>query len=100
MTRQRIADLVVTGNKITDAIKALARVTEAISAWLLFAGGRSHGLMPVAQFDPFEGLDRPIMDRGNANAAFKLWETPGDERNGYLEGVEDELLGRAESGTS
>jgi len=26
----------VTTNKITDAIKALARVTEAISAWLLW----------------------------------------------------------------
>jgi hypothetical protein len=57
-------------------------VTEAISAWLLFAGVRSHGLMPIAQFDPFEGLDKPIKDRGNANAAFKLWETLGDERNG------------------
>jgi hypothetical protein len=49
----------VTANKITDAIKALARVTEALSAWLLFAGGRSNSLMPVAQFNPFERLIRP-----------------------------------------
>jgi hypothetical protein len=98
--RQRIADLVVTGNKITDAIKALARVTEAISAWLLFAGGRSHSLMPVAQFNPFERLDKPIMDADSANDAFKLWQRLGDERNSYLDGVEDELIVRAKSGTS
>jgi hypothetical protein len=41
MRRKRVADLMVTANKITDAIKVLARVTEAISARLLFAGGRS-----------------------------------------------------------
>jgi hypothetical protein len=75
-------------------------VTEAISAWLLFAGGRSHSLMPVAQFNPFERLDKPIMDAGSADDAFKLWQRLGDERNSYLEGVDDELIGRAKSGTS
>jgi hypothetical protein len=44
----------VTTNKIADTTKALARVTEAISAWILFAGGRTNSLMPVAQFNPFE----------------------------------------------
>ena len=62
--QMRIADLMVTANKITDAIKALAHVTDAISAWLLFAGGRSNSLMPVAQFNPFERLDTPIMRAG------------------------------------
>jgi hypothetical protein len=38
-------------------IQALARVTEGISARLLFAGGRSYSLMPMAQFNPFEKLD-------------------------------------------
>ena len=33
--RKRIADLTITANKLSDAIKALARVTEAVSAWLL-----------------------------------------------------------------
>jgi hypothetical protein len=97
--RKRIADLVVTGNKITGAIKALARVTEAISAWLLFAGGRSHSLMPVAQFNPFERLDTPIMDVGGTDAAYKLWHQLSDERNHYLDAVDDELIGRAKSGT-
>jgi Glycosyltransferase family 9 (heptosyltransferase) len=48
-------------NKITDAVKAMARVIEAISVWLLFGGGRSSSLMPVPQFNPFEKLDCPIM---------------------------------------
>jgi len=97
--RKRIADLVVTGNKITNAIKALVRVTEAISAWMLFAGGRSHSLMPVAQFNLFERLDRPIMDAGDTDDAYKVWHQLSDERNHYLDGVEDELIGRAKSGT-
>jgi hypothetical protein len=53
-SRKRIDDLMVTTNKIADTTKALARVTEAISAWILFAGGRTNSLMPVAQFNPFE----------------------------------------------
>lgn len=97
--RKRIADLLVTANKITDAIKALARVTEVISAWLLFAGGRSNSLMPVAQFNPFEKLDKPIMHAGGEDDAYKLWHRLSDEANRYLDGVEDELIGRDKSGT-
>jgi hypothetical protein len=99
-SRKRIADLIVTANKITDAIKALARVTEAISAWLLFAGGRSNSLMPVAQFNPFEKLDRPIMQAGADDDAYKLWHQLSDERNLYLEGVDVELIGCAKSDPS
>ena len=91
--RQRIADLTVTANKITDAIKALARVTEAISAWLLFAGGRSNALMPVAQFNQFEKLDKPIMQLDGEAAADKVWQQLSDERNRYLDGVDAELIG-------
>jgi hypothetical protein len=98
-SRERVADLLVTANKITDAIKALARVTEAISAWLLFAGGRSNSLMPVAQFNPFEKLDKPILQAGGEGEAYKLWHQLSDERSRYLDGVEDELIGRVRSGT-
>jgi hypothetical protein len=97
-SRKRIADLMVTTNKITDAIKALARVTEAISAWLLFAGGRTNALMPVAQFNPFEKLDVPIMQAGGETAAYKLWHQLSDERNRYLDGVDAELIGLVKSG--
>jgi hypothetical protein len=53
----------VTNNKITDAIKALVRVTEAVSAWLLFVGGRMNSLMPAGQFDQLEKLDNPLCQR-------------------------------------
>jgi hypothetical protein len=95
--RKRIADLTVTANKITDAIKALARATEAISAWLLFAGGRTNALMPVAQFNQFEKLDKPIMQVGAEAAADKIWQQLSDERNRYLDGVDAELIGLAEA---
>jgi hypothetical protein len=98
--RRRIADLLVTADKITDAIKALARVTEAISAWLLFAGGRSNSLMPVAQFNPFEKLDKSIMYTGGEDDAYEVWHRLSDDANRYLDGVEDELIGRVKSGTS
>jgi hypothetical protein len=93
--RKQIADLTVTANKITDAIKALARVTQAISAWLLFAGGRTNALMPVAQFNQFEKLDKPIMQVGEEAAADQLWQQLSDERNRYLDGVDAELIGLA-----
>jgi hypothetical protein len=95
--RKQIADLVVTTNKITSAVKARARVTEAISAWLLFAAGRMNALMPVAQFNQFENLDEPIMQAGGKAAAATLWHQLSDERNHYLDGVDLELIGRAKA---
>jgi hypothetical protein len=97
--RNRIADFIVTANKITSAIKHLACVTEAISARLLFAGGRSNGLMPVAQFNPFEKLDKPVMRANGQENAYKLWHSLSDTANRYVDGVEDELIGRGKSGT-
>jgi hypothetical protein len=82
----------VTTNKISYAVKALARVTEAISAFLLFADGRLNALMPVGQFYLFEGLDRPVMRPDQLDAAETLWSSLEDERNQYLGGVEDELI--------
>jgi len=99
-SRKRIAALMVTADKITDAIRALARVTEAISAWLLFAGGRSNSLMPVAQFNPFEKLDTPIMREGAETDAYRLWHQLSDERNRYLEDVDVQLIGRTKSDAS
>jgi hypothetical protein len=91
--RKRIADLTVTRNKITDAIRPLARATEAISAWLLFAGGRSGSLMPVAQFNQFENLDKPIVQAGRDVDARALWDQLSHERDRYLDGVDAELIG-------
>ncbi len=99
-SRKRIADLMVTMNKITDAIKALARVTEAISACLLLGPGRTNSLMPVAQFNQFENLDKPIMQGGGEADAYKLWHQLSDEGNHYLDGVDAELIGRAKSASN
>lgn len=96
-SREKIAALAVTAGKITDAIRVLARATEAISAWLLCAGGRSHALMPVAQFNPFERLHRPIMQAGGEAAAYKLWHQLGDERNRYLDDVDAALIAQPKS---
>jgi AbiU2 len=98
--RKRIPELMVTTKKITDAIKVLARVTEAISAWLLFAAGRMNTLMPVAQFNQFENLDKPIMQAGGEAAACHLWQKLSDHRNSYLDDVGDELIGSGRHGCS
>ena len=61
-SRAKIAALQVTANKITDAIRALARVTEAVSAYLLFASGRSGNL------DAGRTV-QPLREAGQANYA-------------------------------
>jgi hypothetical protein len=86
--RARIADAMVTTNKITDAIKSMARVTEAISAYLLYASGRLNSLMPTAQFDPFEHLDKPLIKPERKERTFRLWDHLGNERDRYLDGVD------------
>ena len=48
--------------------------------------------MPVAQFNQFEKLDKPIMRTGGEDAAYKLWHQLNDERNSYLDGVGAELI--------
>ena len=88
----------VTTNKIRDSIKALVRAAEAISAWLLWAGGRSNSLMPTAQFDQLEKLDSPIMRAGGKGVANQLWRRLSDESDRYLDGVGEELIGRAKVG--
>jgi hypothetical protein len=90
--RKKIADQLVTADKITKAIATLARVTEATSRWLLFASGRTNSLMPVARFNPFEKLDAQIMDTEGLPDAWTLWNQLSDERNHYLDGVVEALM--------
>jgi hypothetical protein len=100
--RARLADAMVTTNKITAAIRAMARVTEAISAYLLFASGRLNSLMPTAQFDPFEHLDKPLITPERNESTFGLWDQLGKERDQYVDDVETELTGalRADNAAS
>ncbi|MDR6292870.1 hypothetical protein E9232_005415 [Inquilinus ginsengisoli] len=92
-SRRKTPDLKITADKFTKAIKGLVRVTEAISACLLFAGGRSGSLMPVAQFDLFEKLDKPIVEPGANDAAYELWHKLSDTWDICADGVDVELIG-------
>jgi hypothetical protein len=90
-SREKIAAALVTVDKISDATRMLARVTEAISAYILFAGGRLNSLMPTAQFDVLENLDKPAMPVGRKSESYALWERLGTERDRYLDGVDGDL---------
>jgi hypothetical protein len=91
--REQIKSLTVTANKIENAIRVLSRAAEAMSAWLLNAGGRSAALMRVAQFNPFEKLDKPVMPVGGEEAANSHWRSLSAGWNRCLDGVENDLIG-------
>jgi hypothetical protein len=83
----------VTSKKIADAIKALARATEAIS-FFVYGGGRAGAVMPVAQYNQFEKLDKPIIRRASdENTANTRWRLYSAEWDRCLDGVEDDLSG-------
>ncbi len=53
--------------------------------------------MLVAQYNPFEKLDKPIMQAGGEADAYKPWHQLSDERNHYLNGLDADLIGPASS---
>jgi hypothetical protein len=60
-------------------------------AYILYDSG--HGsVMPTPQYGIFEHLDRPVLAREQVEEAGKFWDTLSGERDGYLEGVLDELM--------
>jgi hypothetical protein len=59
-SREDLKQAIVNNNKITEAIRVIARVTEAISAEILYASGRLNSLMLTAQFNQLENLDKPV----------------------------------------
>jgi hypothetical protein len=85
----------ITSKKIADAIKALARATEALSLFV-YGGGRARAVMPVAQYNQFEKLDKPIIRHaGDENTGRDRWRSYSAIWDGCLDGVEDELVGRS-----
>jgi hypothetical protein len=97
--RAWLADMeVVTSKKIADAIKALARATEAISLFV-YRGGQARAVTPVAPDNQFEKLDKPVIrhaaDENTGNARWRAYSAIWDR---CLDGVEDDLVGRAKSG--
>jgi hypothetical protein len=98
--RKALAEAIITNDRITAVTRVLARVTEAISAYLLFAGGRSNALMPTAQFDQFEHLDRPVLQQDRQDSLRDLWDRLSEERDQFLEGVREDLLADADRTSS
>jgi hypothetical protein len=49
-------------------------------------------LMPTAQFDQFENLDKPVMPADGMEKAQQVWEALSDEREQYLESVKADLI--------
>jgi hypothetical protein len=94
-SRKALAEAIITNDRITAVTRVLGRVTEAISAYLLFAGGRMNALMPVAQFDQFENLERPILPEERRESLHDFWDRLSDERDNFLDGVCDDLLAGA-----
>jgi hypothetical protein len=88
--RTWLGDVSVTTNKITDAIRALARVTQAISLFV-YGGGRAGAVMPSAPFDQFQRLDESIMREGDGEAARDFWDRLSAEWDRCVDGVEDGL---------
>jgi hypothetical protein len=82
----------MTNNKITEAIRGIARVTEAVSGEILYVGGRLNSLMPTAQFNQLENLDRPPMRTDQEAEAREIWDRLSAERDRFVEGVGAELL--------
>jgi hypothetical protein len=98
--RARLADMEITSKKIADAIKALARATEAISLFV-YGGGRAGAVMPVAQYNQFEKLDKPIIRHAaDENTGKDRWRSYSAVWDRCLDGVEDELIGRASPSAS
>lgn len=86
--------MVVSLDKITNALRELALVTEAVSTWFLWSGGLTNNLVPIAQFDQFDKLDGPVMIAGNETEPDKIWKTLSDERNQYLDPLDDLLFAK------
>jgi hypothetical protein len=89
--REAIAHIQVTNDKITAAIRDVARVAEALSGEILYIGGRTGSLMPVAQYDVFERLERPIALQLQRDAAEDVWNTKSREWDAALSDVRDAL---------
>jgi hypothetical protein len=91
-SREKIKQAIVNNNKITEAIRVIARVTEGISAEILYASGRLNSLMPTAQFDQLENLDKPVMRADQETRAYEMWDGLSAERDRFCEGVGEELI--------
>ncbi|URQ75396.1 MAG: hypothetical protein NBV76_01000 [Candidatus Ochrobactrum gambitense] len=90
--REAIAHVQVTNNTISAAIREIARVAEAISGEILYIGGRLGALMPIAQYDIFDRLERPIASTPIRKVAEEAWDAKTQEWDEAVRDVADDLL--------
>jgi hypothetical protein len=91
--RSAIAAAAPTADKITGCIRAFVRVAEAVTNTILGHSGRGM-LVPMPQFNPFEGLTNPLAHQDSRDFLDACWDRFTKERNEFLEGIEGELITR------
>ena len=81
----------LTMDQIAAAHRAFVRVAQAISVSIL--DDSCHvGVVAVPQHDQFENLDFPYVDTEALPVLHQHWDTYTTERDGWLDGVVDELV--------
>ncbi len=91
-SRQAIAGYGVSGAKINNAIKGLARAAEAVSAYLLYSSGRVNALMATPPFNQFERLGNAVLSSASGGNPSLVWDTLSREYDGSLGKVEKDLI--------
>ncbi|PKP78543.1 MAG: hypothetical protein CVT81_03605 [Alphaproteobacteria bacterium HGW-Alphaproteobacteria-3] len=91
-SRQTTAGYGVSGTKIGNAIKGLAKATEAVSAYILCSSGRMNALMATPQFNQFERLENAALSSASVVDTSLVWDTLTREYDGSLEEVEKKLI--------
>jgi len=92
VARRAFSNFQVTADRISEVIRNLARVAEALGAYVLWSSGRLNALMTTAQFDPFEGLEGAIMTANQQLRARQLWDRLSDDRDECLASVANDLF--------
>lgn len=91
-SRQAIAGYGLSGSKIGNAIKGLAKSAEAASAYLLNSSGRMNALMATPQFDQFEQLENAVLPSASRIDPSQVWDRFSREYEGVLGEVEEDLI--------
>ncbi|CAN7235552.1 hypothetical protein LJR098_000859 [Rhizobium sp. LjRoot98] len=87
--REAVANVAVDNQRISVAIKELARITEFLSSEVLWIGGYGSSLMPTAQYDVFEKLENPIAPDDRQQEAALVWKRKNYEWDAALDDIGD-----------
>ncbi|NTG38803.1 hypothetical protein G6K91_31565 [Agrobacterium rhizogenes] len=90
--RQDVAHIQMANEKLSAGIREIARITEALAGEILFIGSRRSALMPVAQYDVFEKLDKPVASPREQAQAQTVWTEKSNEWDHAIDNVRDDLM--------